>query len=89
MEYAANSNKPSFVLSSLYLCCGLLDLKLLYKGRTFILDHSYPGRSGQVKQQIIDTAMNGSEIRDTARVLHVSPSTVIKELEKKRLTFNK
>ena len=59
------------------------------KGRTFILDHSYPGRSRQVKQQIVDMAMNGSGIRDTARGLHVSPSTVINELKKKQLTFNK
>jgi len=28
-------------------------------------------------------AMNASGIRDTARVLHVSPTTVIKELKKK------
>jgi hypothetical protein len=35
-----------------------------------------------VKQQIVDMAMNASGIRDTARVLHVSPATVIKELKK-------
>jgi len=28
-------------------------------------------------------AVNASGIRDTARVLHVSPSTVIKELKKR------
>ncbi len=55
-------------------------------GRTFILEHSYPGRSSQVKQQIVDMAMNGSGIRDTARVLHVSPSTVINELKKRTIT---
>ena len=37
----------------------------------------------EVKQQIVDMAMNASGIRDTARVLHVSPTTVIKELKKK------
>ncbi len=57
--------------------------------QTFILDHSYRGRSGEVKQQIIDMAMNGSGIRDTARVLHISPSTVINELKKRQLIFNK
>ena len=36
-----------------------------------------------IKQQIVDMAMNASGIRDTARVLHVSPTTVIKELKKK------
>lgn len=55
-------------------------------GRTFILEHSYPGRSRQVKQQIVDMALNGSGIRDTARVLHVSTSTVIKELKKRQST---
>jgi hypothetical protein len=30
-------------------------------------------------------AMNASGIRDTARVLHVSPTTVINELNKRRL----
>jgi len=41
-----------------------------------------------VKRQIIDMAMNSSGIRDSARVLHVSPTTVIKELKKKNLTCN-
>ena len=35
-----------------------------------------------MKQQIADMAMNASGIRDTARVLHVSPTTVINELKK-------
>jgi len=52
-------------------------------GRTFLLDYSYAGHSAEIKQQIVDMAMNASGIRDTARVLHVSPTTVIKELKKK------
>jgi transposase-like protein len=36
----------------------------------------------EVKRQISDMAMNGSGIRDTARVLKVSPTTVIEELKK-------
>ena len=36
----------------------------------------------EVKQKIGDMAMNGSGIRDTARVLDVSPTTVISELKK-------
>ena len=52
-------------------------------GRTFLLDDSYAGHSAEIKQQIVDMAMNASGIRDTARVLHVSPTTVIKELKKK------
>jgi len=50
---------------------------------TFILNYSYQGRLPEVKQQILDMAVNGSGIRDTARVLQISPSTVIAELKKK------
>ncbi len=57
-------------------------------GRTFILDYAYPGQSRKVKEQIVDLALNGSRIRDTARVLHVSTSTVIKE-KKRNLNNNK
>ena len=50
--------------------------------RTFILNQTYPGRSRQVKQQIVEMTLNGSGIRDIARVLHISPTTVIQELKK-------
>jgi len=53
------------------------------RGRTFLLAYAYTGQSPAVKQQIVDMAMNASGIRDTARVLHVSPTTVIKELKKR------
>jgi transposase-like protein len=43
------------------------------RGRTFLLVYSYAGQSSEVKQQIVDMAMNARGIRDTARVLHVSP----------------
>ncbi|MBK1720390.1 hypothetical protein CKO27_22650 [Thiocystis violacea] len=36
--------------------------------------------------KIIDMALNGSGIRDTARVLKVSQTTVIKEIKKSRLS---
>jgi transposase-like protein len=32
-----------------------------------------------VKRRIVDMAMNASGIRDTTRMLHVSPATVINE----------
>jgi len=48
-------------------------------GRTFLLEYAYAGQSPAIKQQIVDMAMNASGIRDTARVLHISPTTVIKE----------
>src|SRR6266704_5959472 len=53
---------------------------LLGRGRTCLLEYTYAGQSPEVKQQIVDMAMNASGIRDTARVLHVSPTTVLKEL---------
>jgi transposase-like protein len=58
------------------------------QSRTFLLEYTYAGQSPAIKQQIVDMAMNASGIRDTARVLHVSPTTVIKELKKRRRTSN-
>ena len=52
------------------------------RGRTFLLEYADAGQSPDVKQQIVDRAMNVSGIRDTARVLRVSPTTVLKELKK-------
>ena len=49
------------------------------RGRTFLLADSYAGQSSEVTQRIVEMAMNASGIRDTARVLHVSPTTVINE----------
>jgi len=57
--------------------------------RTFLLEYTYAGQSPEVKQQIVDMALNASGIRDTARVLHVSPTTVITELKKRHLRSNK
>lgn len=50
--------------------------------RSLILNFSYRGRRSEVKQQISDMAMNGSGIREPARVLKVSPTTVIATLKK-------
>jgi transposase-like protein len=61
----------------------------LGRGRTFLLEYTYAGQSPEVKQQIVDMALNASGIRDTARVLHVSPTTVITELKKRHLRSNK
>jgi len=58
-------------------------------GRTFLLEYAYAGQSPDVKRQIVDMAMNASGIRDTARVLHVSPTTVLKELKKRHLTSSR
>ena len=53
------------------------------------LEYSYAGHSPDVKRQIAEMALNANGIRDTARVLHVSPTTVIKELKKKNLTSSR
>nr|WP_271252069.1 IS1-like element transposase [Pseudanabaena sp. Chao 1811] len=45
--------------------------------KTFILDYSYQGYRPEVKQQVAEMAVNGSGIRDTSRVLKISPNTVI------------
>ena len=49
------------------------------RGRTLLLDYSYAGQSPAVKQQIVAMAMNARGLRDTARVRHGSPTTVINE----------
>jgi transposase-like protein len=48
------------------------------RGRALLLEYTYAGQSPAVKHQIVDMAMNASGMRDTARVLHVSPTTVMK-----------
>lgn len=52
------------------------------QGQTFLLNPSYPGRTPAVKEQIVEMSLNGSCIRDIARVLQVSTRTVIGELKK-------
>jgi transposase-like protein len=50
---------------------------------SFVLEYSYRGYLPDVKQQVCEMALNGSGIRDTARVLKISPTTVIEELKKR------
>ena len=52
---------------------------------SFQLDLLYKGRAPAIKEQIVDMSLNGSGIRDTARVLKISPTTVINALKKKSL----
>jgi transposase-like protein len=51
--------------------------------QSFLLNPAYKGRLPEIKMQIIDMALNGSGIRDTARVLGISTDTVISALKKK------
>ena len=53
-------------------------------GRTFLRSYAYPGCLPPVKQQMVEMTLNGSGIRDIARVLHVGPNTVMRELKKSR-----
>jgi transposase-like protein len=59
------------------------------RGRTFLLDYAYTGPSPDVQPQIVEMALNASGMRNTARVLPVSPTTVMKELKKRNLTSNR
>ena len=49
---------------------------------TFIRDYVYRGRLPAVKQQIIDMSLHATGIRDIARVLQISTTTVLHELKK-------
>src|SRR5262245_817880 len=51
--------------------------------QTFLLEYTKKGFLQEVKTQIVDMALNGSGIRDTAHVLNVSPTTVIETLKKR------
>jgi transposase-like protein len=53
---------------------------------SFVLDPAYKGRMPEIKEQVVDMSLNGSGIRDTARVLKMSPTTVINELKKSIFT---
>ena len=50
--------------------------------RIFLLQYQDRGRIPEIRRQVIDLALNGSGVRDTARVLRISPTTVIAVLKK-------
>jgi len=53
---------------------------------TFLLDYSQNIRKKGVREQIAQMAINGSGIRDTARVLGIDKNTVMNELKKTNLS---
>jgi transposase-like protein len=53
--------------------------------QSFLLDPAYRGRLPEIKQQVIEVSLNGSGVRDTARVLKISAARVIHELKKRGL----
>src|SRR5215470_16721863 len=48
----------------------------------FLLHYQDRGRMPEIRRQVVDMALNGSGIRDTARILRMSPTTVIAVLKK-------
>ena len=56
--------------------------------QTFVLENAHKGRLPYVKEQIIEMSLNGSGIRDIARVLEISPVTVISEIKKNESLLN-
>ena len=55
----------------------------------FFVRYHKIGRLPEVKWQRVDMTLNGSGIRDTARVIGVSPTTIMSPLKKKRLRSTK
>jgi insertion element IS1 protein InsB len=53
------------------------------KKNSFILDYTNKAYLPEVKEKIIEMTMNSSGIRDCARVLGVSQTTVIAEIKKR------
>jgi transposase-like protein len=45
--------------------------------KTFMLDYRYKACEPGIKEKIVDMSINGSGIRDTARVLKINKNTVI------------
>jgi transposase-like protein len=47
------------------------------RGQTCLRAEAYAGPSPAIKQPIVERAINASDMRDTARVLPVSPPTIL------------
>jgi len=52
--------------------------------QTFMLDYSYKACESGMAEKIVEMAINGSGIRDTARVLNINKNTVINTLKKRK-----
>ena len=51
--------------------------------KSFVFPYSYKGAHPALQAQMVDMALNGSGIRDTARVLKVNRHTVMAQIKKK------
>ena len=54
-----------------------------------MLNYENKGWLSETKNMIIEMALNGSGVRDTARVLNISKDTVLSELKKERQKLKK
>jgi len=57
--------------------------------KSFMTDYIYNGRKPDIRKKIVRMSLNGSGIRDIARVLEISTDTVISELKKKESFLEK
>lgn len=61
-----------------YRCCNELCSRTIFQ-----LEYKYNAYYPDIKMKILEMAINGSGIRDTARVLKISTDTVIDVLKKR------
>jgi transposase-like protein len=66
---SANTEKQKMESNALFA------KKVIARKKTFIRDYSDKGRLPEVKKKIVEMAVNGSGVRDTARVLSISTAT--------------
>ena len=52
--------------------------------RIFLLQYQDRGRVPEIRREVVDLALNGSGVREAARVLRISPTTVIAVVKKSR-----
>lgn len=57
--------------------------------KTFMLKYCYRAYEQGIKEQVVEMAINGSGIRDTARVLKINKNTVISTLKKKQIILSR
>jgi len=52
--------------------------------KTFLLEYRYKAYEPGIKEQVVEMAIHGRGLRDTARVLSINKNTVIRTLKKKK-----
>ncbi len=59
------------------------------KTKTFMLDYNYKACEYGMTERIVEMAINGSRVRDTAWVLKINKNTVISTLKKRKAFSHK